>query len=257
MFALASAYLGFETLRMEKIARNRMFVVFILTFFSMLFWSFFEQAGSSLNNFTDRNVDRVTEASTLGESDVGTTLRFRNVTDTEDEELAELPLLSQEQLGHTQRQQYRGRADRSGRPQRGRRRRESWSRRKSTVWSQAVNESDVLDTDGSDLLRGTRLRPAMQETARPLDHPVGRDRRQRRDGCWRLRGSRFRSAGGQSDLHLDLRPDSHGPVGVSWHSLDFEPSTPVKFAFGLIQLGLGFGAFWYRAPNRRTTAAWS
>ncbi len=31
----------------------------VLTFFSMLFWSFFEQAGSSLNNFTDRNVDRV------------------------------------------------------------------------------------------------------------------------------------------------------------------------------------------------------
>ena len=33
----------------------------ILTFFSMLFWSFFEQAGSSLNNFADRNVDRVYE----------------------------------------------------------------------------------------------------------------------------------------------------------------------------------------------------
>jgi POT family proton-dependent oligopeptide transporter len=26
-----------------------------------------------------------------------------------------------------------------------------------------------------------------------------------------------------------------------------EPSTPVKFALGLIQLGLGFGAFWYGA----------
>jgi len=38
---------------------ERVFVVLILMFFSLLFWAFFEQAGSSLNNFTDRNVDRV------------------------------------------------------------------------------------------------------------------------------------------------------------------------------------------------------
>jgi POT family proton-dependent oligopeptide transporter len=28
-----------------------------------------------------------------------------------------------------------------------------------------------------------------------------------------------------------------------------EPSTPVKFALGLLQLGLGFGAFWYGAQH--------
>ena len=28
-----------------------------------------------------------------------------------------------------------------------------------------------------------------------------------------------------------------------------EPSTPVKFALGLLQLGLGFGAFWYGAQS--------
>jgi POT family proton-dependent oligopeptide transporter len=33
-------------------------VALALMFFSMLFWAFFEQAGSSINNFTDRNVDR-------------------------------------------------------------------------------------------------------------------------------------------------------------------------------------------------------
>ena len=42
-----------------------MTVVLTLTFFSMLFWAFFEQAGSSLNNFTDRNVDRVVETATV------------------------------------------------------------------------------------------------------------------------------------------------------------------------------------------------
>ena len=33
----------------------------ILTVFSLLFWAFFEQAGSSMANFIDRNIDRVFE----------------------------------------------------------------------------------------------------------------------------------------------------------------------------------------------------
>ena len=44
--------------RSPKIERERMFVVLVLIFFSMMFWAFFEQAGSSINMFTDRNVDR-------------------------------------------------------------------------------------------------------------------------------------------------------------------------------------------------------
>ncbi len=43
----------------RALERGRLFVILILCFFSMLFWAFFEQAGSSVNNFTDRNVDRV------------------------------------------------------------------------------------------------------------------------------------------------------------------------------------------------------
>ena len=55
---VALGYLAVQTVKLDQIARDRMYVVFILTFFSMLFWAFFEQAGSSVNNFTDRNVDR-------------------------------------------------------------------------------------------------------------------------------------------------------------------------------------------------------
>jgi len=51
----------------------------------MLFWAFFEQAGSSVNNFTDRNVDRVMEARHIAESDVGHRVRLK---------------MNQEQLGH-------------------------------------------------------------------------------------------------------------------------------------------------------------
>ncbi len=52
-------------LRQEKVQRERLFVVMILAVFSVLFWSFFEQAGSSLTLFTDRNVDRMVNGGTL------------------------------------------------------------------------------------------------------------------------------------------------------------------------------------------------
>ena len=61
---------------MDTVARHRMYVVLILMFFCMLFWAFFEQAGSSINNFTDRNVDRVFDRATvrtITASDVGQT----------------------------------------------------------------------------------------------------------------------------------------------------------------------------------------
>jgi POT family proton-dependent oligopeptide transporter len=42
----------------DKTARDRLLVVLVLVLFSMTFWAFFEQAGSSINLFTDRNVNR-------------------------------------------------------------------------------------------------------------------------------------------------------------------------------------------------------
>ena len=69
--------------RSERVVRDRLTVVLVLCFFSMLFWAFFEQAGSSVNNFTDRNVDRVTGgiAVTAGQtySDVAVTQEFLGV----------------------------------------------------------------------------------------------------------------------------------------------------------------------------------
>lgn len=39
--------------------RNRLFALMVLFFFSVTFWAFFEQAGSSLTVFTERNVNRL------------------------------------------------------------------------------------------------------------------------------------------------------------------------------------------------------
>ncbi len=86
----ALAYLLYEAVRCEKVERERLFVAIILMFFSLLFWAFFEQAGSSINNFTDRNVDRVLEERVVTANDVGSTINLD---------------MTQEQLGYANGQQ--------------------------------------------------------------------------------------------------------------------------------------------------------
>jgi POT family proton-dependent oligopeptide transporter len=51
-------YVLFESLKLEKHARDRMFVVLFLIALNPVFWGLFEQAGGSLNLYTDRFVDR-------------------------------------------------------------------------------------------------------------------------------------------------------------------------------------------------------
>jgi POT family proton-dependent oligopeptide transporter len=51
--------LWYAAFRCTKEQRERIFVILILIVFSTVFWACFEQAGSSINLFTDRNVDRV------------------------------------------------------------------------------------------------------------------------------------------------------------------------------------------------------
>ncbi len=46
------------SVRMGKVERERIWVIIILAFFSITFWAFFEQAGSSITLFTDMNVNR-------------------------------------------------------------------------------------------------------------------------------------------------------------------------------------------------------
>ncbi len=97
----ALIYLASQIFRLDKVARERMFVVMILTFFSMLFWSFFEQAGSSVNNFTDRNVDRVIgKQEEVDQAQIGDSITLSIQLDTTDADLKDLPELTQEFLGY-------------------------------------------------------------------------------------------------------------------------------------------------------------
>jgi POT family proton-dependent oligopeptide transporter len=56
--ALVIGYLLYEARKMETKAKQRIWVVVVLLFFTTTFWTFFELAGSSLSLFTARNVDR-------------------------------------------------------------------------------------------------------------------------------------------------------------------------------------------------------
>lgn len=51
-------YILWEAGRSSRAERHGIFVIVILSLFSVLFWAFFEQAGTSMTLFTDRHVDR-------------------------------------------------------------------------------------------------------------------------------------------------------------------------------------------------------
>lgn len=191
---LAFGFLIIKTFTLDKIARERMIVVLTLTFFSMLFWAFFEQAGSSLNNFADRNVDRVAESRTITESEIGETLKIQP---------------TQEQLGY--------------------------------------RNGDVIFTmDQLNALRSTEEHKAAVDFEIPW--VVGKDNigmgiATRSE---ELAASMFQSVNAVCILIFGL------VFTALWTMLGargLEPSTPVKFALGLIQLGLGFAVFWYGASQ--------
>ncbi|TWU22423.1 Dipeptide permease D [Novipirellula galeiformis] len=71
---IAFGYLILQTFQLDRIPRQRMIVALVLIFFQMLFFAFFEQAGSSVNLFTDRNVDRVVETEIVTDAMVGQTV---------------------------------------------------------------------------------------------------------------------------------------------------------------------------------------
>lgn len=238
----AAVYILYETFSLETIARQRMYVVLILTFFSMLFWSFFEQAGSSINNFTDRNVDRVWEAWRISAEDVGQTLTFRLPLKTEDPQLADLPLLSQEQLGH-----------RNGHPQMRQRleaaiRRVAAQRRMSPQDTEnlirAMAQYDVLTMTALAMFREASAGPDLPLAEKTLPWLVVPENVGMGVGGSEIPASSFQAVNPVYILLFGL------VFSALWSYLaarGLEPSTTLKFALGLLQVGLGFVVFWYAA----------
>ena len=187
---IALTYLVYETVRLDKVPRERMFVVLVLTFFSLMFWAFFEQAGSSLNNFTDRNVDRVNEERTITAAEVGRTIRIQP---------------TQEQLGY----------------------------RNGTALFTLATLNELRDEN--------QANPSFEIDWLVTEGNIGM-------------GVGGRSAETPASVFQSLNPVYILIFGLVFTALwgflgtrGREPPTPYKFALGLLQLGLGFGAFWYGA----------
>lgn len=186
----ALGYILFEAVRVTKIERERLFVILIMAFFSMLFWAFFEQAGSSISLFTDRNVDRVTEAGHITDSQVGESVEL---------------VLNQEQVGYE-------------------------------------IEGAILTLDRLDTMRAAAHEAGETEVRRTITITpahVG----------MAINGSEVPAGMFQATNPIFIL--IFGLVFTAlWTALaqrKIEPSTPVKFVFGLTQLGLGFGVLWLGA----------
>ncbi len=189
----ALVYLSIETFRLDKVPRERMFVALILIFFSMLFWAFFEQAGSSVNNFTDRNVDRVFEQRRVTADELGKTISIQP---------------TQEQVGFHNGEQ--------------------------------LFTLDVLD----------KLREKKKQQDEDLDFEIQWTVAEDNEGM----GIAKRTQEMPASTFQSVNPIYILVFGLAFTALwtflaqrGLEPSTPVKFALGLMQLGIGFGAFWYGA----------
>ena len=189
----AVIYLGYSASRFERVRRQRLYVAFILTFFSMLFWAFFEQAGSSINNFTDRNVDRIVgEARIISETDVGSTLTIQP---------------TQAQLGFT-----------------------------NGVRMFTIDQLDALREANED-------NPAFTSEWSVAPDNIGMHVVDRTS---EIPASPFQSVNPVCILIFGLA------FTALWSFLSkrrLEPNAGVKFAVGLMQLGLGFGALWYGAQQ--------
>jgi POT family proton-dependent oligopeptide transporter len=217
-FVACVGYLAVEMVRLDRIARQRMYVVLILTFFSMLFFAFYEQAGSSLNFFTDRNVRRVVLVErTVTADEVGTTIKIQP---------------TQEQVG------YR-------------------------------NGAKLFTLDQLEQFEKLRQEHATHRTLKErlvrLAVTLGLSRREDKDAQtfkaeidWKVGADNVGMGVATPDREVPAESLQSvnsiyillvGPLLAGlWTFLGargWEPSTTAKFALGLLQLGLGFGVFWY------------
>ncbi|MCB9765262.1 MAG: peptide MFS transporter [Alphaproteobacteria bacterium] len=224
--ALASLLLA--VVKSSTVERQRMFVIMVLMFFSMLFWAFFEQAGSSINNFTDRNVDRVFEERVITQADVGQTVSIP---------------LNQGQVGLPW-----------GGP--------GLDGLLKDLWADVPleeGEAAGLPEDASALLvNGLTTITANEEVLEPEQKRAQAETRSpnptevawtvkpehvgMKVGGTEIRATKFQSA---NPIFIMLFGLVFSMLWVGLGKLNLDPPIPVKFGLGLLQLGLGFGALWY------------
>ena len=243
---IATFYLIREALRIGKIARERMFVVFILTFFSIWFWAFFEQSGSSVNNFTDRNIDRVSESKLVASSDVGKTIELRLTTD---ESLKGIEYFSQEFLGHKNgSDKMNAQIEKAIRQVEGAKEKDKQMAEKLLV----ATIADLQKEPKMTMTAMTYLREfAKQESATLEDKKTEWTFTEDNVGKIGLGGAEIPASVFQAVNSMFIILLGLVMTGL-WGFLGargMEPSTPVKFALSLMQVGLAFAMLYFGAQT--------
>ena len=245
----ATFYLVREAFRMDKVARERMFVVFVLTFFSLLFWAFFEQSGSSVNNFTDRNVDRVNEERLVAAEDVGQTQRFKLLVDPGNEADKELMLFSQEFLGHENgSNEINSQIEAAIRGvEAGKEESKRMDPEKLALTIKEVKEQPKFTMTALTYLREF----AKSDEATAESKVVQWQFTQENVGKLGLGGSEIPASVFQSvnPIYIMIFGLVFTALWTYLATRGWEPSAPVKFSFGLIQLGLGFAMLYFGAQS--------
>lgn len=237
---VATVYLLKEAFASEKVERERLFAVMVMMVFSMLFWAFFEQAGSSVSNFTDRNIDRVFEEQQVTPDQVGTTLNIE---------------LTQEQLGYAP-------AD-------------NVVIENAVKAITEVHEERVVDASPEvkaskhEELMATiaSMRAEKRLTLTGLDALTARKELVQ---PWKVDASNVGMGHGGAVIPASTFQSANAIFimifGLIFSALwtflgqrNIEPNTPIKFGLGLLQLGLGFGAMYMGAitADERGMAAMS
>ena len=235
---LTVGYMIFEMVKATKIERDRMKVIFVLIFFLMIFWSFFDQGGSSINLFTDRNVDRVQESKVVEADDVGTTIQ--NMT------------LTQEQLGYTVYGEVITIDVIDGA-------REMAKRLHQEKESEALPNDNPGDSENEQTQsekKALEKAPTLLATLQPSESGA----LIRATVDWQVEESHVGMGLGESEIRTS-EFQAANPMFILIFGLvltglwgwmakkGIEPSTPAKFALGIAQLGLGFLALWWGAVN--------
>lgn len=258
---IAFGTLLYNTLLAEKIERERMFVVFILMFFSMLFFAFFEQAGSSVSNFTDRNVDRTVGGTMLAQKDVGRKLEKLPVTSA---------LLGRTVAGRKWKLKMVDIAQSSARIAVV----EAPENATNAEIQQAANIAALKGVD--DFCKAEVAGPTKAEVKEETKEPEKKEPpKETASTNWNAHLQRaflakeltpyLESVEVNEDM-IGMKIDGREvkasmfqaanpiyimifgvPLALVWSFLAthrWEPNTAVKFSLGLLQLGLGFGALW-------------
>ena len=270
---LAMFKLAADAYSAPKIERERMQVVLILMFFSMLFWAFFEQAGSSLSNFTDRNVNRIVGGEVITAADVGLKRETLKITSA---------FLGREVAGRQWDVKLVDAAQGSANQFiRNLPKEQPDAEIQQLVNAQALKTVDELiakrkpaetkstEPATNEQSDATKTKPADESVPGHKDEPSLLWRLKRvwaakrivpvLDGVTVTEGMVGLAANGtqlKASIFQAVNPVCIVTLGlvfsVLWSvlgKLRMEPNSSIKFSIGLLQLGLGFGALWFGAKN--------